>query len=112
MDMDMDKKLNEFNKKLDEVGKAVGIVAMIVAILSLIMPGGIVLATFIGIPLILCSRNEGLLFAYVAIGLNLINVLFLSPVLWLAYELGSNGIFFYILVHVASIYGIYKLGNK
>ena len=89
--------------------KVIGIIAMVISILALIAPGGALLITVVGIPLIIFSRGEGSLFGYVAGGLNLINVIFLSPLLWVG---GGEAVFIYAALQVAALFGLYKLENR
>ena len=65
-------------------GKVFGILALIVAGISCVFPGGALIATFVGAPLIVFSWKEGAIFGYIAGGLNIINIIFLSPTVWIA----------------------------
>ena len=69
---------------MNKFGKVLGILAIVVAGLSIFVPGGALLATFVGAPLIVFSWKDGAIFGYVAGGLNIINIIFLSPTVWIA----------------------------
>ena len=64
--------------------KALGIIAMILAIVSIFVPVMGPYLTVISASLAAFSAGPGLTFGAVAIGVNILNVLFLSPSLWLA----------------------------
>jgi len=66
------------------LGKVLGILALIVAGISCVFPGGALIATFVGAPLIVFSWKKGAIFGYIAGGLNIVNIIFLSPTVWLA----------------------------
>tara|TARA_B100000965_G_scaffold373419_1_gene363857 strand:+ start:945 stop:1301 length:357 start_codon:yes stop_codon:yes gene_type:complete len=65
-------------------GKVLGILALIVAGISCVFPGGALIATFVGAPLIVFSWKKGAIFGYIAGGLNIVNIIFLSPTVWIA----------------------------
>jgi hypothetical protein len=65
-------------------GKVLGILALIVAGISCVFPGGALVATFVGAPLIVFSWKKGAIFGYIAGGLNIVNIIFLSPTVWIA----------------------------
>ena len=65
-------------------GKVLGILALIVAGISCVFPGGALIATFVGAPLIVFSWKKGAIFGYIAGGLNIVNIIFLSPTVWVA----------------------------
>ena len=98
-----------FFDKFLGAGKVIGIIAMVISVLALIIPGGALLITIIGIPLIIFSRGEGAVFGYVAGGLNVINVLFLSPLL---YTGGIEVVLIYAGLQAAALFGLYKLENS
>ena len=98
-----------FFDKFLEAGKVIGIIALVISVVALIMPGGAVLITFVGIPLIIFSRGEGALFGYVAGGLNIINVLFMSPLLYAGCIVT---VLIYAGLQVAALFGLYKLENR
>ena len=49
-----------FFDKFLEAGKVIGIIALVISIVALIIPGGAVLTTFVGIPLIFNGVNKQL----------------------------------------------------
>tara|TARA_B110000971_G_C20017914_1_gene504872 strand:+ start:1459 stop:1809 length:351 start_codon:yes stop_codon:yes gene_type:complete len=69
---------------MNKFGKVLGILALVIAGISVFIPGGALLATILGAPLIVFSWKEGAIFGYIAGGLNIINISFLSPTVWLA----------------------------
>ena len=71
--------------KIAKNGKVFGIIAVVVAGISFIIPIiGIFLACFLGTLLVALSLKDGAVLGYVAGGLNIINVAFLSPSLMIA----------------------------
>jgi hypothetical protein len=64
--------------------KALGLTAMIIAIVSIFIPVMGVYLTFVTAALAAFAAGEGFVFGAVAIGLNAISLLFLSPMLWVA----------------------------
>ena len=68
---------------MNKFGKVFGILALIISIVSVFFPGGALIATLLGAPLIIFSWKDGAIFGYVAGGLNIINIIFLSPSVWL-----------------------------
>ena len=86
-------------KKIAKNGKVFGILALVVAGLSFIVPIiGIFMACFLGSLLVALSLKDGAMFGYIAGGLNIINIAFLSPSLALASaaEGGFSVYFFYL----------------
>lgn len=69
---------------MNKFGKVFGILALIISIISVFFPGGALIATLLGAPLIIFSWKDGAIFGYVAGGLNIINIIFLSPTVWIA----------------------------
>lgn len=63
--------------------KALGIIAMIFSIVSLFVPFGGPYLTVIVAVLAAFAAGEGVTYGSVAIGMNMVNILFLSPSLWL-----------------------------
>tara|TARA_B100001248_G_scaffold255030_1_gene234257 strand:+ start:1183 stop:1500 length:318 start_codon:yes stop_codon:yes gene_type:complete len=102
-------------KKIAKNGKVFGILAIVVAGLSFIIPVfGIFLACFVGTPLVVLSLKDGLILGYVAGGLNVINIAFLSPSLAIASAgAGTSGVyFFYLACVVIGPVGLYFLNKK
>ena len=86
-------------KKLAKNGKVFGILAVVVAGLSFIIPViGIFMACFLGSILVALSLKDGAMLGYIAGGLNIINIAFLSPSLALASAAdgGVSVYFFYV----------------
>jgi len=69
---------------MNKFGKVLGIIALVIAGISVFFPGGALLATFVGAPLIVFSWKDGAIFGYIAGGINIINIIFLSPTMWIA----------------------------
>ena len=69
---------------MSKFGKVLGILALVISGIACIFPGGALIATYVSAPLIIFSWKEGAIFGYIAGGLNIINILFLSPTVWLA----------------------------
>ena len=102
-------------KKISKNGKVFGILAIVLAGLSFIIPVyGVILACFVGTPLGLMSLKDGLMFGYIAGGLNVINIAFLSPSLALASAAsgGSGTYFFYLALAIAGPAGLHFLNKK
>ena len=97
---------------MDKFGKVFGILALIISIIACVFPGGALIATFLGAPLIIFSWRDGAVFGYVAGGLNIINIIFLSPTVWLAMSMvearDEGGAFslgvFYVLIQVIAMF--------
>ena len=70
-------------KKLNKKKSILGIICIIVAGVACIIPGGALIATFIGTPLIIFSWRRPIL-ALLSGLINIINLIFLSPTMWLA----------------------------
>ena len=85
-------------KKIAKNGKVFGILAIVVAGISFIVPViGVFLACFVGTPLVLLSLKDGVILGYVAGGLNVINIAFLSPTLAVASAAGgTSGVYFFM----------------
>ena len=82
-------------KKIAKNGKVFGIIAVVVAGISFIIPVfGIFLACFLGSILVALSLKDGATLGYVAGGLNIINVAFLSPSVMLASSDGNQAVYF------------------
>jgi len=64
--------------------KALGIIAMVVAIVSIFVPIVGVYLTLLSAILLAFAAGEGFVFGMVAVGVNLISLIFLSPMLWVA----------------------------
>lgn len=74
--------------------KALGIIAMIFAIIAIFIPVAGPYLTIICALLAAFSAGSGLTYGAVAIGINILNVTFLSPSLWIlagAAEAGNQG---------------------
>lgn len=69
---------------MSKFGKVLGILALVVSGIACVFPGGALIATFVSAPLIIFSWKDGAIFGYIAGGLNIINIIFLSPTVWLA----------------------------
>ena len=70
--------------------KAFGIIALVVAILSIFIPlVGIYLPILVAI-LAIFSAGEGYTLGASAIGINLVNIIFLSPLLWIVSGMGEQ----------------------
>ncbi len=89
--------------------KALGIVAMILAIIDIFIPVIGVYLTVLAALFAAFAAGEGLVFAAVAILLNLVNLVFLSPSLWVT-EVGVRstghsgpGIFLVAIQIVAAV---------
>jgi len=80
----MMKRKKKERKFMNKFGKVFGILAIIIAIISVFFPFGALIATLLGAPLIIFSWKDGAIFGYVAGGLNIINIIFLSPTVWIA----------------------------
>jgi hypothetical protein len=70
-------------KKLNKKKSILGIISIIVAGVTCIIPGGALIATIIGAPLIIFSWRRPIL-ALLSGLINIINLIFLSPTMWLA----------------------------
>jgi hypothetical protein len=70
-------------KKLNKKKNLLGIISIIVAGVACIIPGGALIATIIGAPLIIFSWRRPIL-ALLSGLINIINLIFLSPTMWLA----------------------------
>jgi hypothetical protein len=90
-------------KKISKNGKVFGILAIVLAGLSFIIPVyGVILACFVGTPLVLMSLKD------------VINIAFLSPSLALASAAsgGSGTYFFYLALAIAGPAGLHFLNKK
>lgn len=86
-------------KKIAKNGKIFGIIAVVVAGISFIIPVmGVFLACFLGSILVALSLKDGAMLGYIAGGLNIINVAFLSPSVAIASAAsgGASLYFFYV----------------
>ena len=102
-------------KKIAKNGKVFGILAIVVAGLSFIIPiYGVLLACFVGTPLVVLSLKDGVILGYVGGGLNIINIAFLSPSLAIASAAGgtSSVYFFYLACAIIGPVGLYFLNKK
>ena len=102
-------------KKIAKNGKVFGILAIVLAGLCFIIPVyGVILACFVGTPLVLMSLKDGLMFGYIAGGLNVINIAFLSPSLAIASATSGTSAtyFFYLALAIAGPAGLYFLNKK
>ena len=89
-------------KKIAKNGKVFGILAVVVAGISFIIPVmGVFLACFLGTILVALSLKDGAILGYVAGGLNIINVAFLSPSVMLAASVEGNQSVYYFYVGCA-----------
>jgi len=70
-------------KKLNKKKSILGIISIIVSGVACIIPGGALIATIIGAPLVIFSWNRPIL-ALLSGLINIINLIFLSPTMWLA----------------------------
>ena len=81
--------------------KALGIIAMIFAIICIFVPVGGPYLTVIAGGLAAFAVKEGLTFAAVAIGVNLLNLIFLSPSLWATHAIveagGGMGLAYFVI---------------
>ena len=68
---------------MNKFGKVLGIIAIVIAGLSIFIPFGAFLASTLGALLIVFAWKDGAIFGYIAGGLNIINVIFLSPSVWI-----------------------------
>lgn len=82
--------------------KALGIIAMIVAVLSIIIPVAGTYITVLAAILAAFAAGEGLTFGAVAIGLNIINIIFLSPLIWVT-EAGMVGSWPWLVISLVGI---------
>jgi len=102
-------------KKIAKNGKVFGIIAIVVSGLSFIIPiYGIFLACFVGTALVLLSLKDGVTLGYIAGGLNIVNIGFLSPSLAIA-SAGSGTAsvyFFYLACVIIGPVGLYFLNKK
>ena len=89
-------------KKIAKNGKVFGILAIVVAGISFIIPVfGVLLACFVGTPLVILSLKDGVILGYVAGGLNVINIG------------GTSGVyFFYLICTIIGPAGLYFLNKK
>ena len=88
--------------KIAKNGKVFGIIAVVVAGISFIIPVyGIWLACFLGTILVALSLKDGAVLGYVAGGLNIINIAFLSPTLMLASGVSGGVSLYFIYVGFA-----------
>ena len=102
-------------KKIAKNGKVFGILAVVVAGISFIVPViGVYLACFVGTPLVLLSLKDGVILGYVAGGLNIINIAFLSPTLVVASAAGgTSGLYwFFVICTIIGPAGLYFLNKK
>ena len=102
-------------KKIAKNGKIFGILAIVFAGLAFFIPiFGIIIAGFVVTPLVLLSLKDGLIFGYIAGGLNVINIAFLSPSLEIASATsgGSGAYFFYLALAIAGPAGLHFLNKK
>ena len=102
-------------KKIAKNGKVFGILAIVLAGLCFLIPVyGVILAGFVVTPLVLMSLKDGLMFGYIAGGLNVINIAFLSPSLAIASAAsgGSGTYFFYLALAIAGPAGLHFLNKK
>ena len=102
-------------KTIAKNGKVFGILAVVVAGISFIIPViGVFLASFLGPILVALSLKDGAILGYVAGGLNIINIAFLSPSLALASaaEGGFSVYFFYLGFAVLGPVLLFLLNRK
>ena len=101
-------------------GKVIGIIALVLSIVAIILPGGALVASFVVAPLLVFAWKEGALFGYIAGGLNIINIIFLSPTMWIAAgvaeaagEGGGSGLgLFYVGIQVVAMALLYFLNGR
>ena len=98
-------------------GKIFGIIAVVVAGISFIIPViGIFLACFLGTILVALSLKDGAVLGYVAGGLNIINVAFLSPSLMISSMDGNEGLYYFYVgcavVGPVLLFILNKIANK
>ena len=85
-------------KGIAKNGKIFGIIAVVVAGISFIIPViGVFLACFLGTILVALSLKDGAVLGYVAGGLNIINIAFVSPSLVIASAAGGVSVYFIYL---------------
>ena len=65
--------------------KATGILALIVAAIACIVPLTGSYMTIVSAVLLAFGANRGLIFSLIAFGLNLVNILLLSPSVWVMF---------------------------
>lgn len=102
------------------MGKVLGILAVVFSGIGLIVPGGSLLAAFVVPVLIIFSWDEGAVMGYVAGGINMMNLAFFSPLMYMAagtVELESEGsgaslMFFYLSIQVIAMALLYYLNSK
>ena len=83
-------------KTIAKNGKVFGILAVVVAGISFVIPIiGVFLACFLGTILVALSLKDGAVLGYVAGGLNVINVAFLSPSVMLAASAEGNYVYYF-----------------
>ena len=102
-------------KKIAKNGKVFGILAVVVAGISFIVPViGVYLAGIVGTLLVLLSLKDGVILGYVAGGLNVINIAFLSPTLIATSAAGGTSGLYWFFVILAAIgpAGLYFLNKK
>ena len=93
------KKGDSMLNKIAKNGKVFGVIAIVVAGISFIVPViGVFLACFLGSLLVALSLKDGAMLGYIAGGLNIINVAFLSPSVAIASAAsgGASLYFFYV----------------
>ena len=101
-------------KTIAKNGKVFGILAVVVAGISFIIPViGVFLASFLGPILVALSLKDGAVLGYVAGGLNIINVAFLSPsVMLAASDAGNEVYYFYVGCAIMGPVGLFLLNKK
>jgi hypothetical protein len=69
---------------MKKAGFIISIVAVSLAGLFIFFPAGAYFATIIGAPLVALSVDRGAVMGWIAGGLNIANILFFSPSVWIA----------------------------
>jgi hypothetical protein len=86
---------------MKKAGFVIGIISLVFAGIFIFLPGGALFATFLGVPLVALSVDRGAIMGWIAGGLNIANIIFFSPSMWLATGLGGLGVpIFYVVLQV------------
>ena len=93
--------------------RQLGIIALVLSILSVVIPLIGAYLTIVCAILIAFSTKEGFIFGILAFVINIINIIFLSPSLWITsiISLGSFGMFC-ILAQIIGLAILIVLNNK
>lgn len=89
---------------MKKAGFVIGIVGLVFAGLFIFVPAGAIFATFLGAPLVALSVDRGAIMGWVAGGLNIANIIFFSPAMWIATGIGGVGVpIFYVAIQVIAM---------